>query len=104
MKLPWGFCSPLDFEHIGTNHVEIGGETKPESRFEDPGRFGRTPSARPNASRHWSEHGRARRRDPSWSDQRPAKLSVLTPNFGQNDTFTPWTQISYILVPKYLQK
>ncbi|KAL4568295.1 hypothetical protein LXL04_023904 [Taraxacum kok-saghyz] len=50
---------PLDFEQIGTNHVEFGGETKPESRFEDPGRFGRTPGARPNASRHRSERGRA---------------------------------------------
>ena len=49
LKLPWGFCSPLDFEHIGTNHVKFDGETKPESLFEDPGRFGRTPSARPNA-------------------------------------------------------
>ncbi|KAL4567926.1 hypothetical protein LXL04_023522 [Taraxacum kok-saghyz] len=39
----------LDFEQIGRNHVEIGGETKPEIAFEDPGRFGRTPSVRPNA-------------------------------------------------------
>ena len=62
MKLPWDFCSPLDFEHIGTNHVEFGGETKPESTFEDSDVFGRTPGARPNASRHWSEHGRDRRR------------------------------------------
>ncbi|KAL4592740.1 hypothetical protein LXL04_005744 [Taraxacum kok-saghyz] len=38
-----GFCSPRDSEHTGTNH-EIGGETKPESRFEDPGRFGCTPA------------------------------------------------------------
>ncbi|KAL4560299.1 hypothetical protein LXL04_032449 [Taraxacum kok-saghyz] len=44
-----GFCRALDFEQIGRNHVEIGGETKPEIAFEDPGRFGRTPSVRPNA-------------------------------------------------------
>jgi hypothetical protein len=37
MKLTWGNCSPLDFEQIGTNHDEIGGETKPESLFEDSG-------------------------------------------------------------------
>ncbi|KAL4583280.1 hypothetical protein LXL04_007850 [Taraxacum kok-saghyz] len=51
-ELSNGFCSPLDFEHIGTNHVEFGGETKPESTFEDSDVFGRTPGARPNASRH----------------------------------------------------
>ena len=52
VKLPWGFCSPHDSEHTGTNHVDFGGETKPESEFEDRDIFGRTPSARPNASRH----------------------------------------------------
>ncbi|KAL4567433.1 hypothetical protein LXL04_023017 [Taraxacum kok-saghyz] len=78
VKLTWGNCSPLDFEHLGTNHVEIGGETKPESTFEDPDVFGRTPGARPNASRHLAE---LVRESPSnvaeprgWSDQRPEKL------------------------------
>ncbi|KAL4579132.1 hypothetical protein LXL04_015268 [Taraxacum kok-saghyz] len=59
VKLPWGFCSPRDSEHTGTNHVEFGGETKPKSRFEESDVFGRTPGARPNASRHRSERVRA---------------------------------------------
>ncbi|KAL4567662.1 hypothetical protein LXL04_023254 [Taraxacum kok-saghyz] len=69
---------PRDSEHTGTNHVEFGGETKPEIEFEESDVFGRTPSARPNASRHLVRAGpgvaEQRRRVPNWFDQRPEIL------------------------------
>ncbi|KAL4559855.1 hypothetical protein LXL04_032001 [Taraxacum kok-saghyz] len=52
----------------------------------------------------WSERVRARRRDPRLVRPATSKFTVLTPNFGQNDIFTPWTQISYIFGPKIFTK